>query len=103
MPILKKTSARRLRRGDFLAVLLLFAVLAGVGWLWWQHKHPAKKSQLKAVVVTKIAAPPVIKAEPKKELRPIVVAPATPADFPRPVRDVFEAQVALARRAVSIG
>jgi lipoprotein-anchoring transpeptidase ErfK/SrfK len=36
-------------------------------------------------------------------LRPFVVAPESPADFPRPVRDVFEAQVALARRAISSG
>ena len=36
-------------------------------------------------------------------LRPFVVAPESPADFPRPVRDVFEAQVALARRAISPG
>jgi lipoprotein-anchoring transpeptidase ErfK/SrfK len=36
-------------------------------------------------------------------LRPFVVAPESPASFPRPVRDVFEAQVALARRAISSG
>jgi lipoprotein-anchoring transpeptidase ErfK/SrfK len=103
VPILEKASSRRRRVGDFLAVLLLLAVLAGLGWLWWQHRHPAKKSQLKAVVVTKTAVPLVVKALPKKELKPIVVLPASPADFPRPVRDVFEAQVALARRAISPG
>ncbi|HTL71710.1 MAG TPA: L,D-transpeptidase [bacterium] len=103
MPILKKSSARRLRPGDLLAVLLLLAVLGGLGWLWWQHKHPAKKSQLKAVVITKAVAPPTAKAEPKKELKPIVVPPAPPGDSPRSVRDVFEAQVALARRAISPG
>ncbi len=104
MPILEKSSSRRRSRvGDLLAVLLLLAVLAGLGWLWWQHKHPAKKSQLKAVVVTKVLAPPAVKVEPKKELKPIVIPPASLADFPRPVRDVFEAQVALARRAVSSG
>ncbi len=46
---------------------------------------------------------PVAKAEPKKIFKPIVVAPASPTDFPRPVRDVLEAQVALARRAISPG
>ena len=39
----------------------------------------------------------------KPKLKPIVVAPQSPVDFPRPVRDVFEAQVALARRAISSG
>ena len=36
-------------------------------------------------------------------LRPFVVVPESPATFPRPVRNVFEAQVALARRAISSG
>jgi lipoprotein-anchoring transpeptidase ErfK/SrfK len=36
-------------------------------------------------------------------LRPFVVAPELPANFPRPVRNVFEAQVVLARRAISSG
>ena len=36
-------------------------------------------------------------------LRPFIVAPESPADIPRPVRDVFEAQVTLARRAISPG
>lgn len=103
MPILEKSSARRRKRGgDFLAVLLLLAVLAGLGWLWWHQKHSAKKSPLKAVVVTKTPAD-IAKSEPKKELKPIVIPTASPADFPRPVRDVFEAQVALARRVISPG
>ena len=46
---------------------------------------------------------PVVRPEAKRELKPIVIAPQTPADFPRPVRDAFEAQVALARRAISPG
>ena len=39
----------------------------------------------------------------KSKLTPIVIAPQTPAEFPRPARSVFEAQVALARRAISPG
>lgn len=31
---------RRSRVGDFLAVLLLLAFAAGIGWLWWQQTHP---------------------------------------------------------------
>ena len=45
----------------------------------------------------------MVKPVVKKELKPIVVPPQTPADFPRPVRDTLEAQVALARRAISPG
>ena len=49
-----------------------------------------------------VVAPPVLPvAKPKP--KPIVIAPQTPADFPRPVRNAFEAQVALARRAISPG
>jgi lipoprotein-anchoring transpeptidase ErfK/SrfK len=50
-------------------------------------------------VVAATSVAPVEKPKPK----PIVIAPQAPADFPRPVRDVFEAQVALARRAISPG
>jgi lipoprotein-anchoring transpeptidase ErfK/SrfK len=35
--------------------------------------------------------------------KPIVITPQSATDFPRPVRDVFEAQVALMRRAISPG
>ena len=104
MPILEKSSAkRRSRLGDFLAVLLLVAVVAGLGWLAWHQKHPPKKSKGKtsAVVSTNVKAParPVEKPKPK----PLVVAQQSPAEFPRAVRDVFEAQVALVRRAISPG
>ncbi len=48
---------------------------------------------------------PVAKVESTKarELKPIIVAPSSPVDFPRPVKDVFEAQVALVQRAISPG
>lgn len=36
-------------------------------------------------------------------LQPFIVTHESPADFPRPVRNVFEAQMALARRAISSG
>ena len=87
--------------------MLLLAVLAGFGWLWWQGKHPSKKSKHKTAPVpaSKVSAPSSSKAEPqkKKEAKPIVVSPSSPTDFPRPVKDVFEAQVALVRRAISPG
>ena len=46
---------------------------------------------------------PVVKPEAKPEIKPIIIAPPAVSDFPRPVRTVFEAQVALARRAISPG
>jgi lipoprotein-anchoring transpeptidase ErfK/SrfK len=100
VPLLEKPSARRRRRsGKKLATLLFIAVLAGIGWIWWHQKHPAKTSKFKAAPATQAA--PQTPVKPK--LAPIVIAPQTSADFPRPVRDVLEAQVALARRAISPG
>jgi lipoprotein-anchoring transpeptidase ErfK/SrfK len=104
VPILKKSSARRRSWfGDFLALLLLAAVIGTMIWFWWpqkNNKRPAKsKPMVLAPAVVETPVPPVEKPRPK----PIVVAPQTPGDFPRPVRDVFEAQVALARRAISPG
>jgi len=60
------------------------------GWFWWHHAHP----------------PRVVRPTPKAvvpRLQPFVVTHESAADFPRPVRDAFEAQVALARRAISSG
>jgi lipoprotein-anchoring transpeptidase ErfK/SrfK len=37
------------------------------------------------------------------QLKPLVIGRQAPGDFPRPVHDVFEAQVALARRGISPG
>jgi lipoprotein-anchoring transpeptidase ErfK/SrfK len=70
--------------------LLALAVLATAVWFWWRHEHPAKVVH----APTKAVSP---------RLRPFIVAPESPADFPRPVHDVFEAQVALVRRAISPG
>lgn len=75
------------------------AILGGSAWFWWHQKHPAKPSKLKPARAIQTAPQPP--AQPK--LSPIVIAPQTTADFPRPVRSVFEAQVALVRRAISPG
>ena len=82
-------------------MLLLAAVTGGLLWLWWHAKHPAKNSKHKPSAAVAPAVP--ARAERKKEIKPIVIAPQAPADFPRPVQNAFEAQVALVRRAISPG
>jgi lipoprotein-anchoring transpeptidase ErfK/SrfK len=104
VPQLNQSSLkRRSRVGDFLAVLLLLLIIAGLGWLWWHQKHPKKSAKHKPVAVL---TAPVVKPVPpveKPKPRPLVVVAETTNAFPRPVRDVLEAQVALARRAISPG
>jgi lipoprotein-anchoring transpeptidase ErfK/SrfK len=99
VPLLEKMPVkRRSRFGDFLAIVLLLAVVTGLGWHWWHKKSSRKQYRVQSdPVATQVASPVPAK------LKPIVIAPQIPADFPRPVRDAFEAQVALARRAISPG
>lgn len=144
MPKLDSASSkRRSRAGDFLAVLLLLAIVAGLGWLWWQQhhrgKHPERhpvsaaqadqKSEPHKVIPSlelverKLPEPeatagagtnPVPAAVPAavpsnaapttvKETAVKVPAPEAAAAFPRPAHGGLEAQVALARRAISPG
>jgi lipoprotein-anchoring transpeptidase ErfK/SrfK len=79
--------------------LLLLGFIGGSAFFWWQRKLPEKNHQPAVAPVTPIAKP----APPKPKFQPLVVPPPTPANFPRPARDVLEAQVALARRAISPG
>jgi lipoprotein-anchoring transpeptidase ErfK/SrfK len=94
VPLLAKSSSRRRRFGDFLTVLLLLAIIGGLGWHWWQQKHPSKKNSI-AVQKASVTA--------QKKLVPLVIAPEPTNGVAHPARDVFEAQVALARRAISPG
>jgi lipoprotein-anchoring transpeptidase ErfK/SrfK len=59
-------------------------------WLWWRHEHPKK-----------ITRPPTSTNKPPRPA--LVLTRQSPTDFPRPVHDVVEAQVALARRGISPG
>jgi lipoprotein-anchoring transpeptidase ErfK/SrfK len=127
VPILKSVSSKsRSRLGDFLALLLLLAILADLGWLWWQQKNPAKTLKQRPAPAAQPAAilppkPPVVQPravvertpEPPAE-KPVPVPatmpsnapppiPVVTAEFPRPARNLLEAQVALARRAISPG
>ena len=130
--MLQKSSAKRRQSfGDFLAVLLLIAIVAGMGWLWWHQKHPKKVLRHKILTAVQPAQPakvqpaaPVIApiivpatpptsppTPPAPAAKPVEAPPAPPpvvvsqpqTEFPRAARDVFEAQIALARRVISPG
>jgi len=104
VPILEKASARRRHHiGDFLAVLLLVGVAGGLFWLWWHEKHPKPLGKHKVVNSAAASGARLIAPVEKPKPKPIIIAPQLPTDFPRPVQNVFEAQVALARRAISPG
>ena len=82
--------ARRKGRA-VLGWLMALAVVAVVIWFWREHEHPKK-----------IVHPPA-PAAAKPQVQPLTVSRQSPADFPRPVHDVLEAQIALARRGISSG
>ena len=104
VPLLEKMPSKRRRRaGDFFAVLLLLAIVVGAGWLCWHQRHPHKILKLKSSPATQVVAQAVAQPTVQPKLKPILITPQSPADFPRTVRDVLEAQVALARRAISPG
>jgi lipoprotein-anchoring transpeptidase ErfK/SrfK len=115
------------RRGGggafFFRVSVLLIIGVGV-WVWWQSRPPsASAPQPKTVApATNQAVPPRpvfvplqtnVIVQPKTSPPPVkVVAPTPqpqpqpqppPGVFPRPVRDVFEAQLGLARNAISPG
>jgi len=71
--------------------VLILALITFAIWFFWWHAHSQKTVRTK----------PAVAARP--QLIPLVVARQAAGDFPRPVHDVFEAQVALARRAISPG
>lgn len=88
-PKSKHQMPRRKRGGIFGYWIFLILVVAGI-YFFWRHEH-----------LKKIQPPKIVVAKPAP--KPFTVSRQSPADFPRPVLDVFEAQVALARRGISPG
>jgi lipoprotein-anchoring transpeptidase ErfK/SrfK len=84
---------RRKRRGGGLRWIVALALVAGAIWFWREHGQPKK------VVHAPVPAP--VAARP--QVQPLTISRQSPADFPRPVHDVLEAQIALARRGISPG
>jgi len=68
----------------------VLAALVLVAWLWWRHEHPRKIVRPPTPITT-------------RRVQPLVLTRQAPGDFPRPVHGVLEAQIALARRAISPG
>jgi len=82
---------RKPRGGGVFRWLLVFAIIAATVWFCWRHERPKKIVHPRPTAPTRV------------QQRPLVIGRQAPGDFPRPVRDVFEAQVALARRGISPG
>ena len=91
--------------------LLVITALAALAWIWWHSGKPVepKKSPAKKITATRPASLPVVPvvAPPTKALEttppPAIPAAAAGSDFPRVVRDVFEAQLVLERLGISSG
>jgi lipoprotein-anchoring transpeptidase ErfK/SrfK len=112
VPILRKKSSQRRRGRVWPFGLLLALLLGGFGWLHWHNqaveKNPRPTNPAPGAVPKK--SPPVQNKnilpaveKPVTPLKPLVIPPAAANDFPRPVRDVLEAQIVLMRRGISAG
>ncbi len=77
-------------------MLLLAAFIGGIIWFWW-HQRNSRRNEIHKPAAVSVP----VTEQPK--IKPLIIAPQTPVEFPRPVRDVLEAQIALARRAISPG
>jgi lipoprotein-anchoring transpeptidase ErfK/SrfK len=86
--------ARRKKRGGWWWLFAALAIFAVVARMEQHHGHPPK-------IIS--PAPMTSLPKPQPTSKPFTVENQSPENFPRPARDVFEAQVALARRAISPG
>jgi lipoprotein-anchoring transpeptidase ErfK/SrfK len=111
---------RKGRHSRFLWLLMLVGLVVA-GWIWWysgQPKAPAPKPKPVALAPTTQVVvqpkPPPVNVPPRPPLAeepmpaPRTIAkpspePPPPGVYPRPVRNVFEAQLALARQGISSG
>ena len=82
--------SRRKNRGVNFGWLVFLILVTGAICFFWRYEYYKKN-------------PPVKNLISKPQPKPFVVSWQSPADFPRPIHDVFEAQVALARRGISPG
>jgi len=97
-PKFQTLQGRRRKRGGGFRWLLFLILIGGGIYFFWRHGHPQENK-----IVHAPAVPVATVAPAKPQPKPIVVARQSPTDFPRPALDVLEAQIALARRAISPG
>jgi len=83
---------RKKRGGHFGWLTIVLILIAAVVCIFWPHP-PAKK----------IVPPTPVIFHPQPQPQSLVISQQSPSDFPRPVHDILEAQIALARRAISPG
>jgi lipoprotein-anchoring transpeptidase ErfK/SrfK len=101
---------RRADGGVFFFRLLVVLVLLIAAWVWWRSQRPAVTLPPPAPAgpATHRVMPPTPVSAPAPASAGVpagaAVAPPPPVPvFPRPARDVLEAQVALARMGISPG
>ena len=83
--------ARRRGKGSAFRWLWVLAFVAFGAWFWWRHESAAKPAR--------VTAP----SPAKSKMRQWHATIDNGSDFPRAVQNVFEAQIALARRDISPG
>lgn len=84
-------------------MVLVIVIVAGC-YLFWRHEHSGKAFARQSNEDTNLnAAVAATLGKPRPAPQPLVISQQSPSDFPRPVHDVLEAQIALARRAISPG
>ncbi len=95
-----KLPASRKRPGNFLYWAVTLALVVALAWLWWESSQNSRR---------KPAPKPVARLQPAEtNLVKRALAPAPPAvrpatGWPRPVQNIFEAQLALVQRGISPG
>src|SRR4051794_27733033 len=92
--------------------LLAVALAVLLGWLWWESGHPKRLAAKPKPAPTAQAAKPV-EAKPPRPIAPAVTTPAAIAPtirpaistnaWPRPVQNIFEAQLVLVGQGISSG
>jgi lipoprotein-anchoring transpeptidase ErfK/SrfK len=99
----KNQSSRRKKGSGFGRIVFFILIAVGVYFLW-RHEHSAKAFARQSPEDANLnAAVAATLSKPRSAPQSLVISQQSPSDFPRPVRDVLEAQIALARRAISPG
>ncbi|MGA2854833.1 MAG: peptidoglycan-binding protein, partial [Verrucomicrobiota bacterium] len=96
------SGARRKRRGG-LRWLVALALVAAAIWFWREREFPVKMVHAPAPAAARPQVRSQVQPQVRPQVQPLTVSRQLPVDFPRPVHDIFEAQIALARRGISPG